>query len=472
MQSRRNLPTLILLLCVVFPATSARGSPIGPASLSETIGADIDSMERDRYHLFPDIRGFESARLVRLENGAYRLEFVARGASGSTTKSRRISAEAFEQTRLHVALTEAYLRQPAIAGPDSANEAELLHRLSLRYASQARYDIASVLAEDLRGAFPETDHGRWASETAPQMEFLVKRRRAFIWPGALLDQRGRTDLLVFSGYYGLWLGVAIPVVFESESAQAYAAGLLLAPPICIVAANAATKEANIPQGQATIISLGGRLGTWQGIGWSAMSDADGNTTVGAGVLAGLGGIAAAIPVAKAGGFSEGHAAIMNSALYWGSWFGAVFGVLANHDETQDHGILPDMLIASDTAILGAGIAARNVRLSKGRMRLINLAGVLGTAMGFGVDLLFEVDNEEPVFAIAGAGSIAGLAIGSAMTRRYDQGKDLAMAHAANPVVATSPAAPRPTLRAPLFSVRNSAGAGGRPIPAVSIRIDF
>jgi hypothetical protein len=130
-----------------------------------------------------------------------------------------------------------------------------------------------------------------------------------------------------------------------------------------------------------------------------------------------------------------------------------------------------MLIGSDAAVLGAGIAARKVRLSEKRMRLINLAGVLGTAMGFGFDLLLEVDEEEPIFAIAGAGSLAGLALGASLTRTYDLGKDLATAE----VTAVGPGAPRTprtTLRAPLLSVRKLAVAEGRPVPTLSVRVDF
>lgn len=438
-------------------ATNAPGATQEPTPLSDGIGPEIDARERDAYHLFPDVKGFESARLIRLESGSYRLEYTYRGASGARTKSRKISADAFEQTRLHVALSQAYLEPRATALPDSLREAELLRLLTLRYASQTRYDVATVLLEDLRTDFPLTEQGRWAADIAPSVAALAKRRGALIWRGTLADQRGRTNLLVFSGYYGLWLGIATPIALHADNSQTFAAGLLVTPPLSILIASAATKDADIPEGLATIISLGGHLGTWQGIGWSAMGDADGNAAVGAGVIAGLGGIAAAIPIGKAVGFSEGHAAVTNSAMYWGGWFGAVFAVLANHDETEEHGVLRDMLIGSDALVLGAGLGARKARLSASRMRLINLGGVLGTTAGFAIDLLVQVDDSEPALAIAGAGSVAGLVLGTSLTRDHDRGRDLAG---------------EPSVEFPRLSLRPVSHRSGALVPTLGARVTF
>ncbi len=457
MRLRELLAILGMLAFLPCLATNSADAIEEPVILGESIGPEIDAREREDYHLFPNVKGFESARLIELGSGKYRIEYTYRDASGTRTRSRRISAEALEQTRLHITLSQAYREARAAVLPESLREAEFMRILALRFANEVRYDVATALVDDLRTDFPTSDQGRWAADIAPRVEALAKRHRALIWPGALVDQRGRTNLLVFTGYYGLWLGVAVPIALDAQDAQAYAGGLLVAPPLSILIASAATKDANISEGQATIISLGGHLGTWQGIGWSALGNADGNTAVGAGVLAGLGGIAAAIPIGNAVGFSEGHAGITSSAMYWGGWFGAVFGVLANHDETEENGVLRDMLISSDVLVLAAGIAARKARLSAGRMRLINLAGVLGTTFGLGIDLLVEVDSEEAAFAIAGAGSVAGLALGTSLTREYDRGKDLARG---------------PSLGFPQLSLTRGGGRSGQLVPTIGMRIAF
>jgi hypothetical protein len=426
------------------PAT-AGGEPV---VLSERIGVEIDASERDAYRLFPDIEGFETASFFARDHG-YTLEYVQRFATGSRTHQRKISEESFTHTKWHVAFTdehEVLAREDTI----STTEPDLLHRLVLRYAARSRYELATELAADLIATFPATPAGAWAAEAAPRLDAIAERHRALFWPRTLLDQRGRTDVIAFSGYYGLWLGIAIPVALEANDPQAYAAGLLLAPPASIGAAIYATRNTNITEGQATIVSLGGHLGTWQGLGWAGVSDADAHAVVGAGVLAGLAGIGLAIPISNAVGFSEGHAAVTNSAMHWGGWFGAVASMLTGRDDSEENSPLVDMLIGSDVGVLAAGITARNARLSEGRMRL-------GTGFGGGLVLLFEADSDETAFALLGAGSVAGLALGTHLTRSYDRGKDLAAGHDLD--------------IAPMLTLVREGGSGAA-VPAVAVRAAF
>jgi len=65
------------------------------------------------------------------------------------------------------------------------------------------------------------------------------------------------------------------------------------------------------------------------------------------------------------------------------------------------------------------------------VRLISLSGVIGIVAGFGLDLLIKVDDAKQAFGIAGAASIAGLAIGANMTKNYDSGKNLALNYRSN-----------------------------------------
>ena len=446
---------LIALLAPASIALPASAAPVQPAPLSERVGPEIDAGERTRYGLFPDIREFETARFEPSKN-AYRLVYLERGNDRS--RSRAISREAFQQTAWHLAFTDEY---EAMGGGDSASapasESELLRRLALRYAARKRYDLAREIASDLRDGYPGEPSAVWAVEVQPRFDALAGPRRAVIWPGSLLDQRGRTDLIVFSGYYGLWLGTAIPIAFDAEDAQAFAAGLLAAPTVCVLIAAKVTRDKSIPSGQATIISLGGHLGTWQGLGWSALSDADGNAIVGAGVVTGLAGIALAIPISNVVGFSEGHAQVTNSAMYWGGWFGAVEAVITGRADGSENSPLEDMLIGSDIGVLACGIAARNVRLSKSRMRLINLCGVLGTAFGGGILLLTETGDEKAAMGILGIGSVAGLIAGVEATKNHDRGKDLTSGGRA--------------AVEPLLAMR-SAGARRASIPTAGIRVNF
>jgi len=51
---------------------------------------------------------------------------------------------------------------------------------------------------------------------------------------------------------------------------------------------------------------------------------------------------------------------------------------------------------------------------------------IGAVFGFGIDLLFEVEDEGAAFGIAGLGSVAGLAIGTHITRNFDKGRELSL----------------------------------------------
>jgi len=455
----KSLGLIVLLAFAPMPMPRHAVAAPAPASLSDRVGPEIDAGERSRYGLFPDLREFETGRFESSKS-AYRLVYVERGGR---SRSRSISREAFQQTGWHLAFTDEYEAMAengsaSAASSAASSEPDLLRRLALRYAARKRYDLARTIAADLRDEYSAEPSGVWAAEAFPRLDALAGPRRAFIWPGSLFDRRGRTDLIVFSGYYGLWLGVAIPVALDAEDAQVYAAGLLAAPTVCVLVAVNATRNASIPSGQATLISLGGHLGTWQGLGWSGLSDADGNEVVATGVATGLTGILLAIPISNAVGFSEGHAQITNSAMYWGGWFGLVEAVISGRSDDDEDSPLVDMLLGSDIGVLVGGIAGKHARLSKSRMRLINLCGVLGTAFGGGMVLLTETSDDQGAMALLGLGSAGGLILGIHATRNHDEGKDLSF-NGRGPAFE------------PVLTMR-SAGARRARIPTAGIRVSF
>ena len=421
MKHKLILKTLFFIFCATTLWSQQKQGEI--ISLSDSIGIEIDRAERDRYHLFPDITGFQSAQIIQLPDSKYRLNYTYQDTVGLHRKSISLSADALELTKLHIELTDSYLRMRNVKKINENLEAEMLYNLALKYSSQARYDVSSKLIGDLITDYPQSNEAFKAKQFHITAEKLWKTKKALFWKGSLLDQSGRTDLLIFSGYYGLWLGIATPTFFEADSPQAYAAGLLLGAPLSLLLTHNVTKEANVSDGRATMISLGGHLGTWQGIGWAAIADLDGSQVIGIGELGGLAGIAAATILTNKVDFSTGHAGLTSSGLQWGAWFGLVFAILVDHEEDD---VLRDMLIGSDLAILGTALATKDVQMSKARVRLINLAGVIGTVLGFGIDLLVEVDDSATAFAIAGLGSVAGLVAGAQMTRNFDRGKELTL----------------------------------------------
>ena len=443
----------MLLLFVLFALLAADRSEAAwkPVALTDSLGAEIDSLERTDYGLFPGVVDFRSARALTNGSG-YRIEVTRVDGRTRTTK---LSKEAFEATRLHARTVERY-RSLESTAPTS--EDELQYLLALRFATATRYAESRALLQDLAERSAGTPLGAAAAETRNDMDRILLSSRGLYRSRATLDQSGKTDLLTFAGIYGLWTGVAIPIWMEDPDTQTLAAGFLVAPPVALLIANSASKNAEMGIGRAHMIALGGWLGTTQGAGWAALADMDGNEAVGVSVVSGLAGIAAASALTSKVHFSEGHGTLTNNAHLWGAWFGLVGGVVAGMEEED---LLRASLIGSDALVLGTGIAARNVRMSKNRARLISLLGVVGTTFGLGIDLMAEVPDAETAMAIAGIGSVAGLAVGASVTQNYDDGKDLSM---------ESPRPEETRLSFAPKAVRDP--ESGRPVPGLGVRVTF
>lgn len=147
---------------------------------------------------------------------------------------------------------------------DADTEAEIRYLLVLKYAADGRYDLSQVLLDDLLRDCESSAAANEALGVRDWIHTISRSRRNPFLLGDLYDRSGRTDILIFAGYYGIWIGIATPVFFEASSAQAYALGLLLGAPASLAIAKGLTDQADISKGRASMISLGGNLGTWQG----------------------------------------------------------------------------------------------------------------------------------------------------------------------------------------------------------------
>ena len=109
---------------------------------------------------------------------------------------------------------------------------------------------------------------------------------------------------------------------------------------------------------------------------------------------------------------------MNFGGIWGSWFALCAAEIGNvRSEETEFGMIAG---GGDLGILTTAITAQNTPMSRGRARLINVAGVVGTVFGLGTAVLTEVGESQTAFALMGAGSVAGLLIGHSATKNYDQ----------------------------------------------------
>ena len=433
-----------------------------PVSLSDSLGFEINPARRDAYHLLPDVERFISARFYTKNGTTYRLEYSYQSSLGTpSTKRRRISKATWDLTQAHVRIVEAGQRRRIQPLPDTPSEPELQYRMALKFATAGRYDLSRALVSDLLTEHPASPSATDAAAVQADITRLSETRRVLFLPGGLLDQSGRTDVMVFSGYYGLWAGIAIPLCLDVKQPELYALGMIAGAPGALLLTNRLTRDADIGRGRASVIKLGGHLGTWQALGWSGLAGWDGRGVIAAGLVGGLAGIAGASVLSHHVHFSEGHGALMGSALNWGAWFGFVGGTTVG---AEGDNLLRAALIGSDVLVVTTGIAARKVQMSRGRVRMISLMGLVGTVAGFGVDVLVRVDNEHAAMAIAGLGGVGGLIAGARMTRDYDAGKDVALGSPDD--------AQGPWSLAPHFALTADPAHPGRMMPSAGLQLTF
>ena len=80
------------------------------------------------------------------------------------------------------------------------------------------------------------------------------------------------------------------------------------------------------------------------------------------------------------------------------------------------------LIGGDVGFASMAVLAPRWDMSTGRAWLINAAGVMGGAIGGGIDLLIQPDDEDIAVLIPTIGAAVGLGLGAHLTRDYDEGR--------------------------------------------------
>jgi hypothetical protein len=318
---------------------------------------------------------------------------------------------------------------------------------SVRLEAQTRADSAAVLlhtAEQLRlrgeagAARALLDHiARQYAGTAAAAEIERVRLAMRRMPDA--EGPGRTELILWGTGYGAWLGIAVPLMLDTDSPEAYGVGFLAGAPLGFLAARSFALRNQPTIGQTRAITFGGSWGTYQGFGWAEALDigdrrvssfcppeypegcyyeeTDTRTRVAVGVLGGVAGIGTGALLARRP-ITGGTAAAVGSGALWGTWFGFALSLIA---DMEDDALLSSTLLVGNAALLGTALAAPRWQVTEGRVRLVNVGGLIGGLAGVGVLLIAQPDDEKVGISIPMIGSAVGLTVGIATTR--DRGID-------------------------------------------------
>jgi hypothetical protein len=290
---------------------------------------------------------------------------------------------------------------PLTAQQTPADTATVLLNAANQLDLEGRHDLAEELLRYIMRQYPGTP----AAERAEQLLTGVRRAGEL---GA-----GRTGFIIWNTLFGTWLGVAIPAAFESESPQAYGAGILVGAAAGFFGSRQYASSVPITPGQGGLYWLSTVWMSWQAAGWFAvLSDGSQSEDVfkalaGGGLL----GVGVGIGLTRKD-IDNGTATLLRHAALWGTWYGLALGVLAG---AEDDALLASTLVGGNVAILAGIPVAKVWQPNPGRVRLITAAGLAGGLAGLGIDLLIEVDDDKAAIGIPLMGSTVGLIAAAVMT---------------------------------------------------------
>jgi hypothetical protein len=335
-----------------------------------------------------------------------------------------------------VQLTEEEKLIPSTVSAEEA--ARILLEVALRFEDRGELQAARLLLREIVDRYDGTVAAAQALErlsaigepAAPPPEERPQETRPRRRPGPVsselspagLDQTGRVHVIVYSTLLSAWVGLAVPIYAEADNSEPYGLGLLLGAPAGLLASITATRNRRITAAQADIIVLSGNMGLWHALALGLDNEWEGPDVAGATALGGLAGLGTGTLLVSSGRTRETSAALAGLAATYGAWFGLVGWGIARGDEDildDDDDPSIEMLITSDAALVGSVLLSPHVTFSRPRARLVGVGGIVGGVVGLGMVLLFDTNDDGTIWALLGAGTLAGLGVGVAVTADYD-----------------------------------------------------
>ena len=310
--------------------------------------------------------------------------------------------------------------RPVAAQLTAADSAAVLVATAADFETRGEVEVARALYEEVVRRYPGTPGAGMARSRLERLGVREGAAPSGLAPrGAPPDRRGDTEFRVWSTMYGLWLGVAVPMLADARGSEPYGAGLLLGGPVGYLAGRVFSPSLSV--GRARTISWAGTWGTWQGVGWShalnlgaesgcEYCDPGEKEVVAAALAGGLAGIVTAGLLARE--ITEGTAAATYLGSLWGTWFG--LGGAAALD-LDDEAMWASTLLVGNAGLIAGALAGSRFDLSSRRAHMISLGGLIGGFGGIGIVLITKPGSTSGEFAIPLAMSLAGLGFGALLT---------------------------------------------------------
>ncbi|WP_419939178.1 tetratricopeptide repeat protein [Candidatus Palauibacter sp.] len=308
----------------------------------------------------------------------------------------------------------------ASAQVSQVDSAAVLVATAADFEARGALEVARALYQEVVRRYPNTPGAERARARLEALEASADLAPADPAPAAApLDRRGDTEFRVWSTLYGLWLGVAVPMLADAEGSESYGAGLLLGGPTGYLAGRVFSRSLSV--GRARTISWAGTWGTWQGLGWAHTLNLGGEPgcefcagekeVVATALAGGLAGIVTAGLLSR--DVTEGTAAATYLGSLWGTWFGVAGATVLDLDD--EAAMWASTLLVGNAGLIAGALAGSRFDLSSHRAHMISLGGLIGGFGGVGIALITKPDGTGAAFAIPLATSLAGLGFGALLT---------------------------------------------------------
>ena len=297
-------------------------------------------------------------------------------------------------------------------------EAQLIYEDAVKQVVDEEYDKALRQLNWVISAYPETTHGQLATDKKREIAILLGQPKP-------ISGMSRAGLVGFGTLYTTWLGVGTLILLDAEDPVPYGLVLIAGPLTGLTSSLRLTRDSELSDGQASLITLGGTWGIWQAVGAASLADAGDKLTVGASMVGGALGLALAGSIVSGRDISPGDATLINFGGIWGTWF-AICGAMAVSDRDEDNSdfILSSAMMGGNVGLSTMAAWSTKLNMSRARARLINIGGIVGTLYGLGANILLDIEPEDGTFwSLMGLGGMVGLTAGAYFARNYDTQED-------------------------------------------------
>ena len=295
-----------------------------------------------------------------------------------------------------------------------ALEARLIYEGAVQQVVDEKHDEALRRLDWIISTYPETIHGQLAMAKREEIAILLQQPEP-------ISGMSRASLVGFGTLFTTWVGVGTLILLDVEEAAPYGLVMIVGPLSGLFGSLNLTRESELSDGQASLITLGGTWGFWQAIGAASLADAGDKATVGASMAGGAIGLALAGKIVGGRDISPGDATLINFGGIWGTWF-AICGSMTVRDRNRDNSnfILSSAMMGGNVGLTTMAVWSTKLNMTRARARLINIGGIVGTLYGLGANILLDIDPEDRSFwSLMGLGGVVGLTAGTYFTRNYD-----------------------------------------------------